>query len=164
MGKSETTTASIGIKIKLGDLILQINENNFALIVEMLRDGTIEDENDTFNDVYDAIINSNILDGDYDEVKEGLIEEFKCSGMYILYKFSNKIEHTLSNGCLFDKTLVIHIKEIAQMTRWGYDRHGKNCVTMPMDFDLSVDIEKYKGIEKTEIAFILASGCMDSKW
>jgi DNA-directed RNA polymerase beta' subunit len=155
MGKSETAIASIGIKIKLGELVSQINETNFALITEMLRDGSIEDENDTFNDVYDEIINSNILDGDYLDVQESLIEEFKNRGMNILYKFSDKVEHTLCAGCLFDKTLVIHIKDIAEMTRWGYDRYGRNCVTVPMDFDLSVDTEKYKDIEKKEIAFIL---------
>jgi hypothetical protein len=32
MGKSETASASIGIKILLSDLILQINETNINLI------------------------------------------------------------------------------------------------------------------------------------
>ena len=41
------------------------------------------------------------------------------------------------------------------MDRWGHDRYGSNCISRPMDFDLSVNIEKYKEIEKTEIVFIL---------
>lgn len=35
MGKCETSTGSIGIKILLSDLILQINEKNFNLIKEI---------------------------------------------------------------------------------------------------------------------------------
>jgi hypothetical protein len=37
MGKCETSTTSIGIKILLSDLILQINEKNFDLIKEILK-------------------------------------------------------------------------------------------------------------------------------
>ena len=36
MGKCETSTLSIGIKILLSDLILQINEKNFDLIKNLI--------------------------------------------------------------------------------------------------------------------------------
>jgi hypothetical protein len=49
MGMCETATASIGIKILLSDLILQIKENNVTQIKEMLYYGFIEDDNDYFN-------------------------------------------------------------------------------------------------------------------
>lgn len=49
---SKTLTASIGIKILLSDLILQINEKNFNIIKEILNNGFLEDENDTFNEVF----------------------------------------------------------------------------------------------------------------
>jgi hypothetical protein len=39
--------------------------------------------------------------------------------------------------------------------RWGYDRYGKNGNYRLIDFDLSLDIEKYKEIEKYTIVFIL---------
>jgi hypothetical protein len=39
--------------------------------------------------------------------------------------------------------------------RWGYARQGTNCVSRPIDFDLSLDIEKYKDIEKYRIVFLL---------
>jgi len=41
MGKCETSTTSIGIKILLSDLILQINEQNMDIIKEMLYGGYI---------------------------------------------------------------------------------------------------------------------------
>ena len=39
--------------------------------------------------------------------------------------------------------------------RCGYNRYGRNGNYRPIDFDLSVDIEKYKEIEKYTIVFIL---------
>jgi len=59
MGRCETATASIGIKILLSDLILEINENNVTLIKQMLYYGFIEDNNDFFNEIYSRIIGHN---------------------------------------------------------------------------------------------------------
>ena len=151
MGKCETSKTSIGIKILLSDLILQINEKNFDLIKEMLFDGFISDENDIYNDVYSDIIGSNRLPKDYLEFKEFLEQEFKNKGSY----FSNKIEFDLTSGCLFEKELILPIKRILETERYGYDRYGKNGNYRPIDFDLSVDIEKYKEIEKYTIVLIL---------
>jgi len=151
MGKCETSKTSIGIKILLSDLILQINEKNFDLIKEMLFDGFISDENDIYNDVYSDIIGSNRLPKDYLEFKEFLEQEFKNKGSY----FSNKIEFDLTSGCLFEKELLLPIKRILETERYGYDRYGKNGNYRPIDFDLSLDIEKYKEIEKYTTVFIL---------
>jgi len=151
MGKCETSKTSIGIKILLSDLILQINEKNFDLIKEILYDGFIFDENDIYNDVYSDIIGSNRLPKDYLEFKEFLEQEFKNKGSY----FSNKIEFDLTSGCLFEKEFLLPIKRILETERYGYDRYGKNGNYRPIDFDLSVDIEKYKEIEKYTTVFIL---------
>ena len=124
MGKCETSTTSIGVKILLSDLILQINETNFDLIKEILHNGFISDENDIYNDVYSDIIWSNILPKNYLEFKEFLEQEFKNKGSSSYY--SNKIEFDLTSNCY-----------------------------RPIDFDLSLDIEKYKQIEKYTIVFIL---------
>ena len=160
MGKCETATSSIGIKILLSDIVLQINETNFNLIKEMLNDGFIEDKNDYFNEVYQKIIDCDELDCDnltenYLEIKEYLINEFKNNGSYSKSKFSDEVKPTLKYGCLFDKELLVPIKEILSCNRWGYNRYGTNSISRPIDFDLSINIEKYKEIEKTKIVFIL---------
>jgi hypothetical protein len=155
MGKCETSTASIGIKILLSDLILQINEKNFNIIKEILNEGFISDKNDTFNDAYTEIIWCVKLPENYLDCKEFLEQEFKKKGSYIHLRNSNKIEHTLNNGCLFEKELLFPIKKILETDRWGYDRYGKNGTYCPIDFDLSIDIEKYKELEKYKIVFIL---------
>lgn len=135
MGKCETATASIGFKILLSDLILQINEHNFYLIKEILHDGFIEDDNDYFNQSYENIIYNNKLPTHFLEFKEQIIIDL---------------------GVLFHKHLLVPVKRILHTTRWGYDRCGTNSSSIPIDFDLSVNIEKYKEIEKTEIIFILS--------
>jgi hypothetical protein len=152
MGKSETAKASIGIKFLLSDLILQINENNFELIKEILKNGFISDENDIYNDVYSDIIWSNKLPKNYFDFKFFLEQEFKNKGSYL----NNKIESDLTSGCLFEKELLLPIKEILETDRRGYDRLGINGNYRPIDFNLYVDTEKYKELEKYTIVFILS--------
>jgi len=156
MGRCETATVSIGIKILLSDLILQINETNFDLIKEILFGGFIEDENDYFNEVYKNVIDcDDISYGNYKDVKEYLINECKQNGTYIKSKYSNKVEESLYHGCLFDQELLLPIKEILNTHRWGYERCGTNCNSTE-EFDLSVNIDKYKEIDKIKIVFILS--------
>ena len=136
MGKCETAKTSIGIKILLSDLILQINETNFDLIKEILNDGFISDENEYYNDAYAEIILCNNLPKNCLEFKDFLEQEFKNKG-------------------LFEQELLLPIKNILRTDRWGYNREGRNGNYRPIDFDLSMDIEKYKEIKKYTIVFIL---------
>ena len=136
MGKCETAAASLGIKISLSDLIVQLNETNFDIIQDMLYDGFIEDENNNYNDVYCDSVKGDPFTGNYLEYKEYLITELK------------------KNGCL-DKALLLPVKRILKTDRWGYDRSGTNSMSRPIDFDLSVPIEKYKDIEHIKIVFIV---------
>ena len=123
----------------------------------MLLDGFIEDDNDYFNEVFTEIMyNDEIMDSDdFAVVKEYLTTNFKNKGSITKYKFSSREEPTLSNGCLFDKYLLVPVKTILSTDRWGYDRSGTNGCSIPIDFDLSLDIEKYKEIDKFEIVFIM---------
>ena len=155
MGKCETARTSIGIKILLSDLVLQINEKNFYLVKEILNDGFISDMNEHYNDAYTKIIWCTDLPKNYLEFKEFLEQEFKNKGSYLHVRDSNKIYPDLRNGCLLEKELLLPIKQILETDRWGYDRYGRNGNYRPIDFDLSVDIEKYKEIEKYTIVFIL---------
>jgi len=113
MGKSETASASLGIKILLSDLILQMNDTNSTFIRKMLEDGFIEDDNDYLNQLY-----QNGLDLDKD-----LIEYFKTNG-------------------LFNKVLLVPIKKILSTTRWGYDRYETHGLSRPIDFDLSLTFDE----------------------
>ena len=145
MGKCETSTASIGIRILLSDLILQINKTNFSLIKEVLTKGCIEDGDDYYNESYDKVMESALTESylfkeDCQEVKEYFNTTFKRFG---------------SEESLFEKALVLPIKEILTNSRWGYDRYGTNCIARTMDFDLSVDIEKFQDLEHIEIVFLL---------
>lgn len=156
MGKCETCTTSIGIKILLSDLILQINEKNFDLIKEILNNGFISDKNEHYNDAYTDIVWCKDLPKNHLELKQFLEQEFKNNGSYLHLRDSNKIEPDLRNGCLFDRELLLPIKQILETERWGYDRYGRNGYSCPIDYlSPSLDMEKYKEIEKYTIVFIL---------
>ena len=143
MGKCESVNSSIGISILLSDLILQINENNFDLIKKMLTTGYIEDDSDYYNDQFQNITYSDKCKGNYVDVKEYLINKTKDMGSRSY------------GGLLFEQTFLLPLKKILENDRWGYDRYGTNCVSRPIDFDLSVNIDDYKDIEKCKIVFIL---------
>ena len=161
MGKSETATASIGIKILLSDLVSQINEKNFTLIKNMLYDGCIEDSNDYYNEAYKKILGYD--DGDiempeqYDTFKDYITEQFKLHGSYYKSKFSSIVEPNITRGCLLEKKLLVPIKDLLEMERWGYDRYGTNSVSRELDFDLSIELDEYRknNIEKYNVVFIL---------
>jgi len=155
MGRSEYAKASIGIKILLSDLIQQINKDNWVLIKEMLENGFIEDENEYFNDVYQKIQNSDQITGNWKKSKKFLTDYCENNGSYFMDRFTGEVESTLENGCLLEKYLLVPIKKILACERWGYERSGTNSMSRPLDFDLSVDTEKYKVLEKFAIAFIL---------
>jgi len=151
MGHSEYAKASIGIKILLSDLIQQINKDNWDLIKKMLENGFIEDE----NEFYQKIQYFEQISGNWKKSKKFISDYCKNNGSYFKDRFTGQVESTLENGCLQEKYLLVPIKKILACERWGYERSGTNSVSRPLDFDLSVDTEKYKVLEKFEIAFIL---------
>jgi hypothetical protein len=145
MGKSETASASIGIKILLSDLILQINETNFTLIKKMMYDGCIEDSNGYYNEAYKIILghdeDNDELPQTYNEFKDYITEQFKLHGSYYKSKFSSK-KPDLTYGTLFEQYLLVPVKDILETERWGYERYGVNSVSGPLDFDLSVELNQ----------------------
>ena len=140
MGKCESASASIGIRILLSDLILQINETNFNVVKGMLYDGIIEDSNEYYNDEY-----QNVLEMTYKEVHEN----------HLTFKDFLTSLFTEKKGCLFKQYLLFPVKNILTTGRWGYERSGVNCASRQLDFDLSVDLEKYAAIKNFTTIFLL---------
>jgi hypothetical protein len=157
MGKSETASAGIGIKILLSDLVSQINQINFDLIKKMLYDGCIEDANDYYNEAYRIIMvyGEDELPENYSEFKAYITEQFKKNGSYYKSKFSSKVEPNLTEGSLYENYLLVPIKEILETERWGYERYGINSASRPLDFDLSVDLKPYEEINNFKVIFMI---------
>jgi hypothetical protein len=134
----DDSTASIGIKILLSDLISQINESNVELIKKMLCKGCIEDSNGSYNEAFKNIVRfeyeENELPKEYLQCKDFLMNEFRP---------------------LFEKELLVPIKDILSTARWGYNRDGINSSSRPLDFDLSVSTEEYKEINHFKIVFFI---------
>ena len=115
----------------------------------------IEHNNDYFNDIYSQIMNSDKLPIIWLDFKKYITNEFdKYSSYYKFhgYKFENLI---MGCGCLLEQYLLVPIKDILKMDRYGFERKGSNCISRPIDFDFSINIEKYKDIEKIKIVFLL---------
>jgi len=154
MGKCELATASIGIKIRLSDLISQINETNFTVIKEILEDGWVEDENDYFNEAFSNIVFSDEVPEHATEFKEHMTHAFTHNGSYIKTR-DGRVIPTVRYGCLLDQYLLFPVKNILTNERWGYDRSGTNGKSRSIDFDLSVDLEPYREIQHTQVVFLL---------
>ena len=154
MGKCSISTAYVGIKILLSDLIMQINEENIELIKMMLYDGCIEDDNGLYNTAYRMIMDTE-LPLNYKEYQEHLLTELKNNGSFIESRFTGEVRQDFSDGCLLERVLLVPIKEILTTARWGYDRTGTNSSSRLLDFDLSVDTSKYKELKNIEIIFFI---------
>jgi hypothetical protein len=157
MGKSETASAGIGIKILLSDLVSQINQTNINLIKKMLYDGCIEDANDYYNEAYRNIMvyGEDELPENYLEFKAYITNKFKENGSYYKSKFSSKVEPNLTEGSLYENYLLVPIKEILETERWGYERYGINSASRPLDFDLSVNLKPYEEIKHFSVIFFV---------
>ena len=166
MGKSESATVYIGFKILLSDIVSQITETNVPLIQEMLQNGYIEDSNEHFQEVYMDILECVKWDVDKN-VKAYLTDAFKNTGSYYTCRFTGKpsLDKTSLNkrlpneedGVLWDRYLLVPMKEILSTTRYGYDRYGTNATSRPLDFDIDFAKDKYKDIlnANTDMVFIL---------
>jgi len=163
MGRSETATALLGLKILLSDLVEQINETNVVLIKKMLFDGVIEDENEFYNETYRRITyyddyNLSVdynLPYDYLKLKEHLTTQFKTHGTLLKSKYSNVETPDLSRGSLLEKELLVPVTEILSNQRWGYNREGVNAMSTPFINDLSLNLEEYKDIKNLKVVFII---------
>jgi len=130
MGRVESVSASLGIKILLADLIAQINDTNFKYILDMLETGFIEDSNECYNEAYQNIIDNLPENSD----KEYLIQQF--------------------TGCLIDQVLLVPVTDIVSTARWGYNRCETHGISRQIDFDLSVNVT-IPNLEKYTRVFIL---------
>lgn len=158
MGKCETATASLGIKILLSALMDQLTESNFDLIKDMLCTGFIEDDNDYYNDVYDEIIrhDTDYLTLSYSEFKAHMISEFTQKGSYFRSRYSDVSTPCIRNGCLLEKHLLVPMKDILTTERWGYDRCGANGSACQLDMDsFTLNTLKYKDLSNYEVVFML---------
>jgi hypothetical protein len=159
MGKSESSSIYIGIKILISHLIEQLNESNFVLIKKLLQDGFIDYDNGFFNENY-IKIEKEFKIQDIEKFKNNIMNILKTNGDIAKSKFSSETKNDLSRGTLYEQTLLIPIERIMKTERWGYDRYGTNGTYRKLDFDIEIIKNKiydeYKNkINDFEIVMIL---------
>ncbi len=125
----------------------------------MLYDGCIEDSNGYYNEAYKIILghdeDNDELPQTYKEFKETVTEQFKTKGSYYKSKFDSKVEPDLKDGTLFERYLLVSVKDILETERWGYERYGVNSASRPLDFDLSVELTKFQDIKNFNVIFFV---------
>ena len=153
MGRCESASASIGIKILLSDLVSQINATTMHLIKKMLYDGCIEDSNDFYNQAFEQIIGDDGVEKNAEEFKE-----------YLTSKFTERVRMIgMSDDPLLERYLLVPLEELVSNDRWGWSREGTNAMsaTMGTFLDDLPDIlstafkETYKDINKFTFVFMI---------
>jgi hypothetical protein len=150
MGKSETATAFIGIKIKFVELVNLLNEDNFKSINSIFNYAIIEDENEHYNDNYQEMLSKMYI--------------YKNNYEDNIIKFDKYKQELMTYEYIFDYKLLIPVHEILSTTRWGYDRDGINSSSMEINDAMKIINKKipneYKFLSNYPIVFILqqASG------
>ena len=133
MGKVESATASIGIKINMRDLLVQLCDSNQFIIKDMLMNGFIEDDDNDFNEEFRTIVDKKIH-LDWVKLKD-----------YLYSAFSKSVNN------LLDAVLLFPMKCILTTERW--DREGMNGISRDLNFDLL--LPNISDLEHTERVFIL---------
>ena len=149
MGRCESATASLGIKILLSDLVAQINATTMNLIKKMLYDGCIEDSNDDWNRAFEQII------GD-----DGVEENAVAFKEYLTSKFTARVGHIRDS--LLYRYLLVPMEELVSNERWGWTREGTNAMSSPvgtfaadLPTQLAVFKETYKDINNFTFVFMI---------
>lgn len=145
MGRSETVTSSIGIRIALKDLINSINEDNYKQIKKefLTYESLIDDDNDSYNSIYSLIIHGDISDDykcdqNYKEYKEYLETNCRKYGNINIYKNGEEKKCTYDKddeNNLYNQCVLIPQQKLLSTERYGYDRNGTN--------GSSVKVEKF---------------------
>jgi hypothetical protein len=169
MGKYETATLSIGVRILLKDVFEMMNEDNYQEFDDtFIGYGVmIEDENNDYNLTF-----SRITDGDDPKTEEHAdlddmensaqiewyTKMFKLygSGCYLRgggYKVDTYNEDENSPHNLYNQYLLVPFNQILSTDRWGYDREGTNGSSCELNVeDLSEDAKNiHKKMEELGI-------------
>lgn len=149
MGRCESASVSVGMKIKLSDLISYITKKNLKFCQDILQGGVIEDCNGELNSMYENIMNQDDhLELPFEEYKEWVTTQLKNS--LIPYDPSQS---------LYDRYLLYGTKSLLETSRWGYGREGTNSSSTDMlkiQKSIRKDLsQRYKRIPNSQYVFIL---------
>ena len=91
----------------------------------------------------------------YADFKEYFINESKkCNSLLTICMLAVAVT---DDSSLFHEVFLFPIKEILTTQIYGYDSNSRtNSISRKMNFDLSVNIDKYKEITNFDIVFIFA--------
>ena len=144
MGKSETASVSIGINIRIKDVLDAMDKDNYEEIRNYLftDDALIQDGNGCYTNTYLGIVGGchpetnkyvNIKKLGYKKYKEYLINLFKKYGdvNHHMYDYKYYEEDDIEN--LYHSNLLVPHFSLVETERWGYYREGTNGNSSDLD-------------------------------
>ncbi len=166
-GRDDTATTSIGIAIRIKDILEAIDENNYKTIrTHLFNDESfIDDSNSYYTSTYLLIVDGYECTGDvdklpYKEYKDYVINKFKLyggeSGYFPLQKYE---EHDTNN--LYHQILLVPYDTLVETQRRGWNREGTNGYSDDLDISkltlLSKDIHSMmKGLKITKDKYTIS--------
>ena len=147
MGRSETATVAVGIRVGLRSLLQQATEENYEDVARLLCNDSafVEDENGCFNESF-----TNVIDRLYGHTLR-TVEELRVIAGNLLETHGDVMYFrdgapplpTLENGSLMDRYLLLPVKTFVETCRCGYLREGSNGQAVPLDLEALVEISVY---------------------
>lgn len=156
MGHSEDASASIGIRIKISDLVLQMTTANMNAICGFLSatDGhaLIEDENGEWTTKCCDWVNQE------DESEENPTKKAKVEkANEVRDKYEIELKQIKENGeCLWDQFLLYPCQTILKTSRYG--SNGTSCAIPDFQEIIAKITKKYKWLQNHQIVFIQSIG------
>jgi hypothetical protein len=142
-------TASIGIQIKLFDLLSQINESNWERIRTLMTANPIIDSNKDDNNDYWAILNNTLWDDD----KERGPCIFKDKPALEMRELLMGKFH---DNELLDKYWLYPIRDIVTTEIRSLRDEGDSGTFAPIPTASAADLEPYKDLKNITVVLILA--------
>lgn len=137
MGNITSKYVYSGIKILLSELISQTDELNFDLIINML---------------YNGHMHSNYYDENFHRIFGKCAYDYKnYNGGISRFKEDLELKLNKFNDEILNEYLLLPIKYIASSSDFMSSEH---YTPHEINFDLLIDIEKYKEIKNIDIIFI----------
>ena len=128
MGRSESATVSIGYRVSIRDLIESIHdEESYEYAYHTFKDDNVfvEDDNNEDNNTFLTIT---------DTVEREETQSWESAKEELRNRFDRLLNHDL----------LIPVFQLADTTRWGYNREGTHGIASPVSESFSRKIDQLR--------------------
>jgi len=152
MGRAETVNLSLGIRIKIKDLLEVIDEDNHEAIRDdfLNDDSLIDDENNFYFDTYKQIMGGygevsddvDLNELNHEEYKEYITKKCKSYGDCGFNNYTAEKCEEYDPDNLYYQVLLVPFNKLVDAQRWGHGRDGTNGTNYDLDLTKLTELTK----------------------